>query len=423
MHNRFFLFSYPKVDHFFALSHCYSLLLCSGMLYNLAKEVMILKTQTITVRNKLVLKNSQQREPIDSTLKQFAFACNEILKVAKSENCWNAAKLQKLTYYDIRGITELKANHVCNAVRRVVNAKASTDKVKEFRPTSIALDIRTFIYKDGAVGITLVDKRHWFEWKLSFDQKRLLEGKRLSFATLSRTRNGQYFLNVAVEVECDRHYVSKDKAIGVDLGRRSIAATSTGESWDGEQLNKTRDRYAKVRANVQPKRSRSSRRLLRRLSGRERRFQQWVNHNISKSIVSAAKKDCAIISMEDLTNIRQSLNAKPRTKQERRKTNNWGFYMLRLFIHYKANIAGIPVVFVPPAYTSQTCSHCNHIHPEQGKSYRNGKRFVCGHCGADVDADYNAARNIARLGVSINTPEAPKLFCSFAPQSALGAKP
>ena len=314
-------------------------------------------TQTITIRNKLILESNQQCKSIDSTLKQFAFACNQILKIAKTENCWNAAKLQKLTYYDIRAITQLKANHVCNAVRRVVNAKSSTGKVKEFCSTSIALDVRTFNYKDGAVGITLVDKRHWFEWRLYYEQGKLLQGKHLTFATLSKSRTGKYFLNVAVEINCHRPYTSKDKAIGVDLGRRDIATTSKGQAWSGQQLTKTRNRFSKTRANVQSRRSRSGRRLLRRLSGRERRFQQWVNHNISKSIVSVAKTEWAIISMENLTNIRESLNAKPRNKTERRRTNNWGFYQLRLFIQYKANIAGIPIVFVPPAYTSQTCSH------------------------------------------------------------------
>ncbi|MDJ0733991.1 MAG: transposase [Nostocaceae cyanobacterium] len=68
---------------------------------------------------------------------------------------------------------------------------------------------------------------------------------------------------------------------------------------------------------------------------------------------------------------------------------------MRLFIQYKANIAGIPVVFVPPAYTSQVCSHCLHIHPDPAKSFRNRKNFVCGYCGTKCDADYNAARNIA----------------------------
>ena len=48
------------------------------------------------------------------------------------------------------------------------------------------------------------------------------------------------------------------------------------------------------------------------------------------------------------------LNKKPRSKTERRRTNNWAFYQLRLFVGYKANIAGVKVVLVPAAYTSQT---------------------------------------------------------------------
>lgn len=47
----------------------------------------------------------------------------------------------------------------------------------------------------------------------------------------------------------------------------------------------------------------------------------------------------ASLAFEDLTNIRQSLNTKPRNKIERRRTNNWAFYQLRLFVGYKANIA------------------------------------------------------------------------------------
>jgi hypothetical protein len=49
----------------------------------------------------------------------------------------------------------------------------------------------------------------------------------------------------------------------------------------------------------------------------------------------------AALAFEDLTNIRQSLNQKPRSKTERRRTNNWAFYQLRLFVGYKANIARI----------------------------------------------------------------------------------
>lgn len=84
-------------------------------------------------------------------------------------------------------------------------------------------------------------------------------------------------------------------------------------------------------------------------------------------------------------------------------------------------IAGVPVVFVPPAYTSKTCSRCGHVHPEtdQKKSYRNGKRFKCGHCGLEHDADINAAKNIAALGLPVSQPGSPGMTCLLQGQLAL----
>lgn len=139
----------------------------------------------------------------------------------------------------------------------------------------------------------------------------------------------------------------------------------------------------------------------------------WLNHNISKQLVNETKQS---IAFEDLSGIRDSLNARPRTKTEGRRTNKWAFYQLRMFVHYKAAIAGVLVVCVPPAYTSQTCSRCGHIHPKQGKSYRNGKQFKCGHCGLEHDPDVNAAKNIAALGLSVSQPESPGIACQLQGQ-------
>jgi IS605 OrfB family transposase len=154
-----------------------------------------------------------------------------------------------------------------------------------------------------------------------------------------------------------------------------------------------------------------------------------LNHNISKQLVTEAKTSEAALAFEDLTGIRYSLNQKPRSKTERRRTNNWAFYQLRIFVNYKAAIAGVPVVFVPPAYTSQTCSGCRHIHPEKGKSYRNGKKFKCGHCGFEHDsealaslrasADINAAINIAALGGAVSLPGSPGMACLLEGQLPL----
>ncbi len=375
--------------------------------------------QTISVKCKLQVP-VELRNEIDRTLLWFAEACHQIYEVAKREKCWNTTKLHHKVYKPVREATGLKANHVCQAIRRVIGNAASVKQVHKFRPTSINLDVRTFQYIEDlqTVGITLMCGRVKFKLSMGNYQLALLKGQAPTAATLNKTKRGDYYINVCVKGPTNPTG-QRLKVVGVDLGRRDIATTSTGKSWSGKQIQSIRDRYSFVRANVQSKRTRSSRRLLRRLSGREQRFQKWLNHNISKQLVQEAKQIGADLAFEDLTNIRESLNKKPRSKTERRRTNNWAFYQLRLFVGYKANIAGVKVVFVPPAYTSQTCSRCGHIHPVKGKSYRNGKVFKCGHCGFEHDADINAANNIAALGKSVSLPESPGMSCQLEGQLSL----
>ncbi|MCS6876643.1 MAG: zinc ribbon domain-containing protein, partial [Aquificaceae bacterium] len=52
---------------------------------------------------------------------------------------------------------------------------------------------------------------------------------------------------------------------------------------------------------------------------------------------------------------------------------------------------GIEVVYVNPAYTSQTCSNCGYVHRENRKSR---SEFECKCCGRKLHADVNASRNL-----------------------------
>jgi IS605 OrfB family transposase len=352
----------------------------------------------------------------------FADACNQIYEVAKRENCWNTTKLHHLVYKPVREATKLKANHVCQAIRRVIGNAKAVKQVHRFRPTSLNLDIRTFQYIEElqTVGVTLMCGRVKFKLSIGNYQLALLKGQLPTAATLNKTRRGDYYINICVDLPTEPTGKTP-KIIGVDLGRRDIATTSTGKSWSGAQIQTTRDRYSKVRANVQSKRTRNSRRLMRRLQGREQRFQKWLNHNISKQLVHSAKQVNAALSFEDLSGIRDSLNEQPKSKTERRRTHNWAFYQLRMFVQYKAVMRSVPVVFVPPAYTSKTCSRCGHVHPETDlkKSYRSGKRFKCGHCGFEHDADVNAAKNIAALGLPVSQPGSPGMACQLQGQMSL----
>lgn len=155
---------------------------------------------------------------------------------------------------------------------------------------------------------------------------------------------------------------------------------------------------------------RRARQILKRLSGRERRYQTWLNHNISIAIVRLALELQAIIAIEDLTGIRERTNQQPRNKVERRRSNSWAFYQLRLFLAYKSIKFGVEKVVIPPAYTSQTCHQCLHI------GLRTDKRFKCSNerCGWYGDADDNGSKMIELWGVSVSTPGGSKILsCSL----------
>lgn len=192
----------------------------------------------------------------------------------------------------------------------------------------------------------------------------------------------------------------------------TIIATSYGINHSAEWLNTYREHRQKVRSSIQAKADtskrstkRNARKLLKRLSGRERRFVSINNHTIAKQIVAKAKEENKGIAIEDLSKIRKT--AKTKSKQQKTELNRWAFYQLRHFLTYKSVLSGVKLFAVPAPYTSQTCNLCNHI------GERNGKHFSCTNCGNKDDADINAALNISAWGVAVNTPEKSTMYCSL----------
>lgn len=206
-------------------------------------------------------------------------------------------------------------------------------------------------------------------------------------------RDGKWFLYATCDVP-EPDLTDPGGFLGVDLGIANIATTGDGTRHSGKYLNRQRHRSRHLRRKLQAKGTTSARRLLRKRSRKEARFAADVNHRIAKRIVTEAQRTGRGIALEDLTGIRARVRLR---KPQRVTLHSWAFAQLGRFTAYKATLAGVPLVFVDPAYTSQMCSACGHI----SKKNRPGQAtFCCTSCGFAEHADVNAARNIASRGTA-----------------------
>ena len=372
--------------------------------------------QVLTLVVKLQVDINQQQMLIE-TASVFASACNWINQNV-NPGLTNRNSVQAVCYKEVKEQFRLTANHVVRACARVaanrLTAKHKGKKVKSIQPTSFDCDARTFRFVESnwTVSISTIGKRLTAPIRASSYHRDKLQGQQPTSAQICLHRDGDWYVHLQLKSETPTPLAS-ESVIGVDLGRRDIAVTSTGKSWSGKEIQETRDKYSRVRTSLQKKASqgtrstrRRARQILQRLGGRERRYQAWLNHNISKAIIQDAKQTQSFVSIEDLTGIRERTNSKPRNTTERRRSNSWAFYQLKTFLEYKGIKEGVSVVAVNPAYTSQSCHCCLHI------GVRTQKKFKCSNqvCGWIGDADENGSKMIALVGLSVNQPRGSQLL-------------
>ncbi|WP_406100725.1 transposase [Streptomyces sp. NBC_01003] len=205
-------------------------------------------------------------------------------------------------------------------------------------------------------------------------------------------RDGKWFLIATCDIDEAAPNTHPAGFLGVDLGMVNIAATSDGERHCGRRINRKREQDRKLRGKLQKKSTKSARRRAKRHAGKEARRAKDINHKISKGIVAEAERTGRGIALETLTGIRERARLR---RPQRVKIHSWPFAQLGSFIVYKAKRAGVPVVYVDSAYTSQECSKCHHAargnRPSQAV-------FSCRVCGFVDHADRNASHNIAHRG-------------------------
>ncbi|SCW53577.1 transposase, IS605 OrfB family, central region, partial [Paenibacillus tianmuensis] len=170
----------------------------------------------------------------------------------------------------------------------------------------------------------------------------------------------------------------------------AVVVTSTGKTkfvGNGRQNKYIRCKYKERRRKMGKLKKLSA---IRKQENKEHRYIKDQNHKISRKIVNMAiEEQVSVIKLEKLTNLRQTTRT---SRKNAKNLHNWTFYQLQTFIAYKAALAGINIIEVNPAYTSQTCPNCEKRNKAKDRTYE------CS-CGYRAHRDRVGAINIMRQPV------------------------
>jgi IS605 OrfB family transposase len=240
---------------------------------------------------------------------------------------------------------------------------------------------------------------------------RILEGQYKFRDSKFIKRDNKWFLLLCVDIPDKENKLLDDIAIGVDCGinipavcavNKGPAREYIGSSVLLKRFRMQRDQRLRQRDYIPANGKHGKQKVnkaIYKMKDLERRYIHTFHHKISKEVIKfALKQRAATIFMEDLTNFGKN-DEDEYIKEKNKILRFWSYRELQAMIEYKASQQGIKVKYIPPAYTSQTCSQCGYTDANN----RNGKDFVClnpeKRCGFSANADYNAAINIAKGGI------------------------
>ena len=346
-------------------------------------------------------------DALKHTLKRVNEASNWLSqRVCNELRTTNTVKIHHDAYYTLREQFQLPANFACVVIRRVANAYKCLDTKQRFKKpiefrsyAAIELSKDLFAFRhDGQLGITTTDSGRincTVRWNRAIDFARARKTLVLSY----RPDINTCFVSVLIETDEPQPYTPADW-IGVDLGIANIAVSSDGTVYGGEELIHKKEHYRTKRKQLQKRKAKnrkqkrdthSARRRLNSIRRRERNFTKNTLHTISKRVVAHAKALSRGIALEDLKRARERITVSA-GRQHRIRISGWAYRQLQQYIAYKAQLAGVPVIWVSAKHTSRTCPECGYCDKRNRPSQA---VFRCLQCGYGAHADFVAARNLA----------------------------
>ena len=205
----------------------------------------------------------------------------------------------------------------------------------------------------------------------------------LRAGSFSQDSRGRWYLNVVVKVQPKPTVGTA--SVGIDLGLKEAAVTSTGERIEGRF-------YRKLECKLGMAQRAHKKQRVRAIHAKIANQRKDLLHQFSTKLV----RENATIFVGDVT------SAKLVKTKMAKSTLDAGWSMLKTMLEYKSHQAGVVFEVVNENYTTQTCSCCGAI-PASSPKGRAGlriRKWVCSECGEVNDRDRNAAKNILARGLA-----------------------
>jgi len=224
---------------------------------------------------------------------------------------------------------------------------------------------------------------------------RPIEGD-IKTVTIRREATGKWYVCFSCDNVSEKRLSASDKVIGIDVGLKSFLVDSEGNKVDSPSYFRQSERLLRRKQRVLCRRKKGSQRrrkarlLVAKAHDKVRSQRQDFLHKTANRYVQGY----GIISVEDL-----NISGMVRNHHLSKSITDAGWGMFVGLLEYKAAEAGRTLVRIPRFEpSSKTCSECGAINKELKLSDR---QWVCQSCGVLHDRDYNAAKNIRRVGQTL----------------------
>jgi putative transposase len=339
----------------------------------------------------------EQALALSQTLDQFTVGFNRVTETGWRENVSNGVKLHHATYNTLRQeLPMLPSNVLIQARVKATEALTSAFALRKngrkvSRPKSRSCPVRynertyKLSWEKQTVTLSTVNGRITLPFAVPAYAAKYAGGKTVTADLLQR--KGRWWLHVVTELDAPI-IAPLPTVVGADFGINRPVVTSHNLFLGERRWRELEDKTFRLKRSLQSKGTKSAKRHLKKLAGKQLRRRKDHDHVLSKRLVGSVPAG-GTLAIENLTDIRS--RARQRKGKQNRRFHGWSFAQLRGFVKYKAEEKGVRVVAIDPRNTSKACSSCGCTHRNNRKSQ---SVFKCKDCGFELNADLNGARNI-----------------------------